>query len=301
MEAIGLNITAPLLYSTLPFLLGYPFRPVPCRFGVDFVFSEIELFIDALYRRVYNVGFRRFTEAIIMGSARRGFTLIELLIVIGIIVLLVSILLPMAVRARNCAAAVVCESNLRQWGLATQMYASQNGGCLPRRGQGVGPTFRIDRPADWFNALPPMMKMKSYVDLADDDQIARPGSKSIWICPRAGDFNGPYYWSYGMNMGLSVWEVDQNNGNPDKITGVGNTSILVLFADAPGNYCSVFPSKAGSGYNPVARHPNNTINICFLDSHVEAVAGSYIGCGTGLIEHPDIHWHPPGNTWDSAR
>jgi prepilin-type processing-associated H-X9-DG protein len=103
-----------------------------------------------------------------------------------------------------------------------------------------------------------------------------------------------------MNMAQSVETAAQNNGLPDKITGVGDTSIMVLFADGPGNYCSVFPSRFPGGYNPVPRH-NKSVNICFLDGHAAAISGDYIGAGTGLIERPDVRWHPPGNTWNSAQ
>jgi len=234
------------------------------------------------------------------GRTTAGFTLVELLTVIAILAVLFAVLLGALARARRSANSVSCASNLRQWGMATEMYANVNFGVLPRRGQGVGPTFQIARPADWFNALPPTVNLKAYMDMVSAGQIPRPPGSSIWLCPEASDFTGQYYWSYGMNMALSVWEANQNHGQPDKITGVGNTAAMVLFADAPGNYCSVFPSKYPGGYNPVARH-NNCVNICFLDGHVEAIAGSYIGVGTGLIEHPDVHWHPPGSTWNSAQ
>jgi prepilin-type N-terminal cleavage/methylation domain-containing protein/prepilin-type processing-associated H-X9-DG protein len=232
---------------------------------------------------------------------RRGFTLIELLVVISIIAVLIALLLPALGRTRKASNQVSCISNLRQWGLAIQMYAIENHGYLPRRGQGVALTIQIDRPVDWFNVLPPMLQLATYSDLSAGNQIPRPGGpSSVWLCPEAAEFDSTNYWSYGMNMGLSVETASQNNGMPDKISGVGDTSTMALFADAPGNYCSVFPSRYPNGYNPVPRH-NKSVNICFLDGHAAAIPGDYVGVGTGLIEHSDLRWHPPDSTWNSAQ
>lgn len=56
-------------------------------------------------------------------AQQKGFTLIELLVVIAIIGILSSLLLPALAKAKGKANRIKCVSNMRQLGLALQMYA----------------------------------------------------------------------------------------------------------------------------------------------------------------------------------
>ncbi len=51
-----------------------------------------------------------------------GFTLIELLVVIAIIAILAALLLPVLAAAKKSARKAQCASNLKQWGVAVNMY-----------------------------------------------------------------------------------------------------------------------------------------------------------------------------------
>ena len=60
-----------------------------------------------------------------------AFTLIELLVVISIIALLIALLMPALSIARESGRRAVCMSNLRQIGIATEMYKQENNQFIP--------------------------------------------------------------------------------------------------------------------------------------------------------------------------
>jgi len=102
---------------------------------------------------------------------REAFTLIELLVVISIVVLLVALLLPALHRVRRQAKAVMCQSNLRQWGIACAQYVLDYDNHMPLsdsyRGATAGtwdPTSDWDRTF-WHNLLRPYCGQKQGIDL----------------------------------------------------------------------------------------------------------------------------------------
>jgi prepilin-type N-terminal cleavage/methylation domain-containing protein len=64
-------------------------------------------------------------------ASRRAFTLVELLIVLAVIAILITLLLPVASRARDQANRVKCLSNLRNIGTALVAYQGEHGGAFP--------------------------------------------------------------------------------------------------------------------------------------------------------------------------
>jgi prepilin-type N-terminal cleavage/methylation domain-containing protein len=215
----------------------------------------------------------------------RAFTLIELLVVISIIAILAALLLPALAAAKEQGRAARCVSNLRQWGLAFNMYAADNGDSLPRRGQGVQPLATIDRPTDWFNALPFYFGLPMFQQMVSNNATPAPQSQSVFICPTAlnTNTNGTYFLPYGMNMNLCPWNLPV----AATFSQVAMPIDVVAMADAPGAYSSTYPSV--NPYSPVARHTTQ-INLLFLAGQVRGFAGSYVGCGAGDPGRSDVRW-----------
>ncbi len=82
---------------------------------------------------------------------RKGFTLIELLVVIAIIALLLSIVTPALRKAKEAAWNVICRNNLRQYGLAGQMYTQENDALFPNAWGSIFRSIEPNRGCQWHD------------------------------------------------------------------------------------------------------------------------------------------------------
>src|SRR4029079_6143522 len=62
---------------------------------------------------------------------RKAFTLVELLVVIGIIAVLIGVLMPALQKAKEAGQVIACASQMRQIGMAMQMYVADWKGTYP--------------------------------------------------------------------------------------------------------------------------------------------------------------------------
>lgn len=120
---------------------------------------------------------RRPHNALPPAARRAAFTLLELLVVIAVIALLAGLLLPALTRAKAQAVQLACASNLRQIGLALELYLGDHDGRFPDRRD-----LKSSLPGGYrpWTAWPPSDPRAGWAAVALHTQVADP---NLWRCP----------------------------------------------------------------------------------------------------------------------
>jgi len=220
-------------------------------------------------------------------SKIKAFTLIELLVVIAIIGILAAMLLPALNRARQKGFQASCLSNIKQWGMAENMYADDWNGVL----------FYDAAGTHFTDTSTPLIPYLAGSGAAVNSVATTEKIRTMRLCPaRRGkvNMNGPTgIASYNMPIGVVIYKGGVVGANSDnspyfgtttspywpKLNSLQSTASFVLIMECNGN--TINPggtafedsvTKNGTSVDPVLpldRHAAS-MSILFGDYHAES-------------------------------
>lgn len=207
-------------------------------------------------------------SAIIRPKKSGGFTVTELLVVMAIIGGLMALFLPMMKKAMEMTRQTKCSSNLKQVGVALNLFASDNNERYPAAFGDSMNTVNLT----W------MWQLKSYLGLPENSMgmSPLPRAAGVLICPSMKPVTVRDA-SYAENNFMT-----SNSGRLwrySRLTIPQSTTIIIAEISMNGDAYSPI-----SGGPVIRRHPGPSANYLFADGHVENFKE--------LIPATDKRWEP---------
>ncbi|MDP6354154.1 MAG: DUF1559 domain-containing protein, partial [Planctomycetota bacterium] len=179
-----------------------------------------------------------------------AFTLIELMMVIAIIAILASLLLPSLKSAREKARMVKCKQNLRQIGVAMQLYSNEYMGQYPQAGL---PPFEDD-----LSAL--------YPKFVDEVRVFECPSSGVSVTAAADLTNN----SAGTNTGGMSYEYRPHFTYLDGFVHKDANNTSNIASQIPMVQDQVETGQIGTMDN-LDNHGLDGVNVLYADWHVDLV------------------------------
>jgi prepilin-type processing-associated H-X9-DG protein len=194
---------------------------------------------------------------------RSAFTLLELLVVIFLVIILAAVFIPMAMRERVGSYRVRCASNLKQIGLAIQLYGNENKGAYPRTGYVPGATLSFSNDTtDGSSPRDPFGDKGLPGKVADNDMTA-----AIFLLIRTQEINAEVF-------------VCENSDQEADMLGKGIALNKISFTNWQKNlsysFINVYPDSqaVANGY--------------YIDSHTGAETAIVADMNPGIGDNYDV-------------